>query len=563
MLRDGSGGGPGTSDVAGGDTAAGFGALTNDGDRIGAATLTASSGGAPAGEPGVVGLRRWDAGELALLCRDELVGVLGDIERQANRLAGYRVEVLGALDELSGSGAASDATPHLTVRAATGVSDREARRMRRVAAKVRGNKEVLGALSGGGINAAQAEALSDARVPEAVRDELVIGAAAQDTDATRRCIREAETLHSAESPTERFLRQRAARGAGWGRDHDGMVKLWAKFDPETGARIEAALEPLRRALWQQDKQMRTGRRTPAQRDADALAYALAGVTLTDADAQVVDDLAARARQNGRASPSQPGGASPSQPGGASPSQPGGASPSQPGGASPSQPGSGRTAPDQPQSRRTTPRGAPRPDGECESGDKRGRGLSGNFEPGPARSAATRPAAPDELTDQLRWLPSAQISVLIGLEALRGQTDEAGLSDAGTELAPETVRRLACDTEIIPIILGGPGGPADIGRARRTVPARLRRLLIARDRHCRWPGCHAPPSRCDAHHIIHWARGGPTDLDNLLLLCHTHHHHLHEHGYEPVACPDGTWTFTPERTGTQAATPALAQRPRAP
>ena len=94
----------------------------------------------------------------------------------------------------------------------------------------------------------------------------------------------------------------------------------------------------------------------------------------------------------------------------------------------------------------------------------------------------------------RRLPPGQISVLIGLEALRGQTDEMGLTDAGTELPPDVVRGLSCDAEIIPMILGGPGGSADVGRARRTVPLRLRRLLIARDRHCRWPGCHEPPSR---------------------------------------------------------------------
>ena len=85
------------------------------------------------GGPGVLSLRRSDAGELSLLGRDGLVGVLGDIERMVNRLAGYRVEAVGALEALSDSGAAPDATPHLTLRDAAGVSDREARQMLRAA----------------------------------------------------------------------------------------------------------------------------------------------------------------------------------------------------------------------------------------------------------------------------------------------------------------------------------------------------------------------------------------------------------------------------------------------
>ncbi|MCY3609349.1 MAG: DUF222 domain-containing protein [Acidimicrobiaceae bacterium] len=416
--------------------------------------------------PGMLVLRRLDRGELTLLRRDELVNALGDIERLANRLAGYRAEVLGALHELSRSGVAPDPMPHLTLRDATGVSEREARRLCRVASKAREHAAVLDALAEGDINADQAESLCDARVPDEVRTELVAAAASHDTDTTRQRLREAEATHGVETPTERFLRQRTARGAGWGRDHEGMLKLWARFDPETGASIEAALEPLRRALWQDDKHQRTDRRTPAQRDADTLAYALAGATLTEQDAATVDRLHARACRDGHA-------------------------------------------------------------------------------------------------EQVQRLSPAQISVLIGLDALRGHTDQAGVTDAGTELAPETVRRLACDAEIIPIILGGRGGSADIGWARRTVPLRLRRLLIARDKHCQWPGCHAPPSRCDAHHVVHWADGGPTNLDNLVLLCHTHHQHLHEHGYELVVGPDGWMPRQKAVERRKAEQGANVRQPRAP
>lgn len=415
---------------------------------------------------------------LAGLGREGLLGVLGDIERVANRLAGYRAEVLGALDALSRSGVAPDVAPHLSLRDAAGVSERDARRMVRAAGKAREHPGVLEALSGGGINAAQAEALCDARVPDGVRAELVASAASEDTDTTRQRVRRAEADHCAETPMERFERQRQARGAGWQRDHEGMLRLWAKLDPEVGAAVEAGLEALRRQYWLDDKQVRSGRRTPAQRDADVLAYALAGVTLTDTDTAAVDRLRALAN--------------------------------------------------------------------------------------PDSHPADKPAAGDESLT-IGWrLPPAQISVLIGLDGLRGSTDEMGLTDAGVELPPHIVRRLACDAEIIPMILGGPGGPADAGRVRRTVPLRLRRLLIARDRHCRWPGCNQPPSRCAAHHVHHWTHGGPTDLDNLVLLCHRHHHHLHQHGHKMIPQPDGTWTTT-RQTEPEPANPerTSSAQPRAP
>ena len=448
----------------------GAGAVSAD-----AAADTASGGG------GVLPLsvHRLGRGELASLGRNELIGVLDDIERLTNRLAGYRVEVLDALDQLSRAGIAPDASPHLSLRDATGVSERDARRMVRVAEKVRSDEAVLAALSDGDVTPAQAEALCDARVPDAVRASLTSSAASEDTDQTRRRIRQAEAEHVTETPMERFERQRQARGAGWQRDHEGMLKLWARFDPHTGAQIEAMLEPLRRELWQDDRTVRSGRRSPAQRDADTLAYALAGITATDADAAAVDRLHARGGRKRR------------------------------------------SAEDRRPSRRITE----------SNGD--GRQQPGRITP------------TDGGWDADGRLPPAQISVLIDLDALRGQTDEMGLTDAGTELPPEVVRAHACDARIIPMILNGPGGSADVGRCQRTVSLRLRRLLVARDHHCRWPGCHAPPSRCDAHHVIHWLDGGPTNLDNLVLLCHRHHHQLHQCGYRMVPLPDGTWTVAQE------------------
>ena len=101
--------------------------------------------------------------------------------------------------------------------------------------------------------------------------------------------------------------------------------------------------------------------------------------------------------------------------------------------------------------------------------------------------------------------------------LKDQVGTATLT-TGEHLSAQAVRRLACDAEILPMILGGPSGVLDVGRSQRLVTLALWLALIARDKHCVFPGCRRPPIACDAHHIVHWVDGGPTSLDNLALLC---------------------------------------------
>jgi hypothetical protein len=79
-----------------------------------------------------------------------------------------------------------------------------------------------------------------------------------------------------------------------------------------------------------------------------------------------------------------------------------------------------------------------------------------------------------------------------------------------------------------------------GGSVRDVPSPAqRRALARRDRHCRFPGCERPVRWTDAHHIVHWTRGGPTDLDNLVLLCRRHHRMCHEGGWELRRDADGS------------------------
>ena len=103
-------------------------------------------------------------------------------------------------------------------------------------------------------------------------------------------------------------------------------------------------------------------------------------------------------------------------------------------------------------------------------------------------------------------------------------DEAG----GIHISVETARRLACDAATVGMQHGPDGEILDVGRRTRTISPALHRALHARDRQCRFPGCRNV--RVDAHHIRHWAHGGATALDNLVLLCRRHHRAVHEEGF---------------------------------
>ena len=85
-----------------------------------------------------------------------------------------------------------------------------------------------------------------------------------------------------------------------------------------------------------------------------------------------------------------------------------------------------------------------------------------------------------------------------------------------------------------------GSILDVGRKTRTISPALRRALTDRDRGCRFPGCRS--TRCDAHHVKHWADGGATSLDNTLLLCRFHHRLVHEEGFQVKRLPGGDVEF---------------------
>lgn len=132
----------------------------------------------------------------------------------------------------------------------------------------------------------------------------------------------------------------------------------------------------------------------------------------------------------------------------------------------------------------------------------------------------------------------------------GWADPAHLSWVGP-IPHEIAQRVACDADIWRLILDpGSGMPLDVGRSHRLVPYWMRKALHARDRTCRWPGCHVPAQWTDAHHLDGWfADNGQTTIERCVLACRYHHVLVHEGGWgmdlDPrtgevlVTRPDGT------------------------
>lgn len=122
--------------------------------------------------------------------------------------------------------------------------------------------------------------------------------------------------------------------------------------------------------------------------------------------------------------------------------------------------------------------------------------------------------------------TARLVVTIDYGVLAKALAGLGVTDGGVGVTPDTVRQLACDAEIIPMVLGSKSQPLNVGRKVRLVDKELRRAVIQRDRHCTFDGCTRPPVMCEVHHVQPWWTGGETSLANSALLCGTHHRIVH-------------------------------------
>ena len=130
---------------------------------------------------------------------------------------------------------------------------------------------------------------------------------------------------------------------------------------------------------------------------------------------------------------------------------------------------------------------------------------------------------------------------LGAGGVAGGGHAGGVTASGAVLSPASVRKLACEAGIIPVMLGSDGEPLELGRATRFFTPGQKRLLWLRDGGCTFPGCTMPAHWTDAHHVQYWSLGGRTDIGNAALLCERHHTRVHQQELTCTIRDDGvTW-----------------------
>ena len=177
------------------------------------------------------------------------------------------------------------------------------------------------------------------------------------------------------------------------------------------------------------------------------------------------------------------------------------------------------------------------------------------EPGPVtpEDLGPRPAA-----GPLVVTPRHQIVIVASADVISGKDPQGRCEIPGVGPIPlGELERLACDAELFGVLFSGDGEPLWHGRGERTATDAQRRALIARDGGCVL--CADEPARCEGHHVEPWAKPseGPTDIDNLALLCGTCHRRLHNHGRVLRRGPDGTWGTAPDPRFTGRRKPTRA------
>jgi hypothetical protein len=156
---------------------------------------------------------------------------------------------------------------------------------------------------------------------------------------------------------------------------------------------------------------------------------------------------------------------------------------------------------------------------------------------------------DALLELIGHKQRAQLLVTTTMETLLGlKGAPAGELEFSPPIPAATVQRLACDAAISRVILGPDSAVIDVGRALRLPSAATRRALRTRDGGCAWPRCERSVSWTVPHHVVHWAHGGETNLDNLVLLCYRHHWMVHEGGWQIVRSDDGRLLSIPPDPG---------------
>jgi hypothetical protein len=119
-----------------------------------------------------------------------------------------------------------------------------------------------------------------------------------------------------------------------------------------------------------------------------------------------------------------------------------------------------------------------------------------------------------------------VMAVVKLSDLREGTGVGWLDDVDEPVSAATMQQLACDSGYRKVLVGDSGEILKLGVSQRLFSGPQRKALAVRDGGCVWPQCTAPPSWCEAHHVLEYKHGGATDIENGALLCSAHHHMLH-------------------------------------
>jgi len=138
-------------------------------------------------------------------------------------------------------------------------------------------------------------------------------------------------------------------------------------------------------------------------------------------------------------------------------------------------------------------------------------------------------------------------------------DGDGVTTEGMLVDAVALSTLSCDSVVHALLTNG-SQMLRMGRSERTAKPWQRRAIIARDRHCRAPGCRTKPKYCDVHHVDHWINGGKTDVDRMVLLCGTHHREFHRPGYQMEFSEEGVFTVHLPNGSIRSTTPEHVETP---
>ncbi|MBP7930413.1 MAG: DUF222 domain-containing protein [Acidimicrobiia bacterium] len=557
--------------------------------------------GAPVGQEQVAPLADPDVDlTVSLSCRfpDDLTGLSVDqlcrcvaaISRAQSRLEGQRFRLVGELNRRRITDPSVDPTQIL--RTEGGLTARQATKQNGLASRSRELAEPARQMAAGQLTSNHFEQLGRAQQahPEAFQNEqhaLMANTQGMGADRLRAVISDWIARRDHDDGADRFRRQHQNRYLSIKQLSSGMIGIRGELDPEAGSKIQTVLGHAANDLWQAETRNTRPTSSASQRLADALtetvtrqgAMVLGGrghpgrpvLHIAVNYQELVDQLAGVRNPSGMVSPASsldPGSPPPNAaalvgpgcwpPAAGEPARPGS---SPPGIAHPVR-NEGRTHGPDPISG-TPPRQGARSDSPiAQRNTDRTLGFAGPHT-GPKDVGQPNDNTPPVVVTRSRGGTADVVDNNAGaFEASdtcsdpietsvcdRSPRSKFGFSSPGTAtngvtISPATIRRLACDADIIPTVLGSNGVVLDQGRRVRTATSAQRSALIQRDKHCVFPECDRPPSWCQAHHLKPWEDGGATDLDNMALICSSHHHLVHEGQWTLTRGPNGTWTAQP-------------------